>query len=92
MSERKRKRKSYYTPKKSASKIRKRLDEEDWYQTPTAQVAHKEEEHSEDELNRIQIVKGFTDVTTHLTIELYRSSLFIRKMDEQYQRDCKELD
>lgn len=69
--------------------------DEDWYREPPVRIeppVDLEPEQTEEELARARILGGFTDIVTHLPIEIYRSSNFMRARDQSYISNSKALD
>lgn len=70
-------------------------EDTNWYREPPEkiEIVHSHEsEISDAELHRIRILRSFTDAVTHLPIELYRSTNYIRALDAAYVMKTKELD
>lgn len=67
----------------------------DWFNSPperVEEVVNQEPEKSEEELLRDKIFGEFTDIVTHLPIEIYRSTTFIRSLDQSYVEKTHVLD
>lgn len=83
------------TLKLRAAQRRQALDD-DWFNAPPSRpepyVNHEEPEKTEEELARAKIYSSYTDIVTHLPVELYRSTTFIRSLNVSYYEKTRELD
>lgn len=69
--------------------------DEDWYREPPPRaetVIDPEPEKSDAELLRMKILGGYTDIVTHLPIEIYRSTTFIKSLDQSYLTKTRRID
>lgn len=72
-----------------------RQADEDWFNLPPQMVetvVQVDPEKSEDELARLQTYGAYTDIVVYLPIELYRSTGFVRMLDNSYRTKSEELD
>lgn len=73
------------------------VPDKDWYRQPPAKPEDiteldPEPEKSEAELSRQKVLSAYTDIVTHLPIELYRSTTFINALQRSYRTKTQQLD